>query len=262
MFSWRGRRQLIAFLVVVTPLAVIAFVTVKNAIPAPSCTDNRQNQHETGLDCGGECISCGFKYPQAVKVFWARAVPVRQDMYDVAAEIENPNERLSSVDVEYQFTLFDDFGPVTTRAGKTFIYARERSLVIEAGIETVRPATRAEFQILNVKWQEKPDLAPTVIAERRDYSVVEDQGKKGSKILITLFNKSPYDFLKTEVNVAVLDKDQNLLGVNKIVAESLLSQSRRDLVSLWPEEFTGAISVINVQPRVNIFDPRTIVKPQ
>lgn len=262
MFSWRSRRQLVISAIVITPLVAITFLIVRNAIPVPTCVDNRQNQQETGVDCGGECISCQLKYPQPIKVFWARAVPVRENSYDVAAEIQNPNEYLSSVDVEYEFSLYDDFGPVTTRAGKTFLYAQERTLVIQPNIETVRQASRAEFRIMHVTWQEKRDLAPTIIAERRDYHVVENGNQKQSVVDITLFNSSSYDFARGEVQVAVLDKDQNLLGVNTIEVENILSQTRRTIQSLWPQAFTRDVTVINVQPRVNIFDPHTILKPQ
>jgi len=262
MFSWRAHRQLVVFLIVISPLIAAGIFVVQYAIPTASCFDNKQNQHELGIDCGGECFSCELKFPQSIKVFWSRAVPVRKDSYDVAAEIENRNERVSSVDAEYEFTLYDEFGPITKRTGKTFLYAQERTLVIEPNIETPRAANRAEFRIVHVEWQEKKDLAPTIIAERRQYNLVDDHGKKHSEVGITLFNSSPYDFASVEVQVAVIDKDQNLLGVNKIIVENLRSQSRQDIKSIWPQQFAGEVSVINVQPRVNIFDERSILKPQ
>jgi len=240
----------------------IGFFVIKGAIPVSSCFDTRQNQDETGIDCGGSCISCELKYPKPMRVFWARAVPVRENSYDVAAEIENQNEFLSSVNVEYEFTLYDQFGPVTKRTGKTFLYAQERTLVIEPNIETTRSANRAEFRIIHVDWQDKRNLAPTIIAERRNYSVVKDHDKKQSEVDVTLFNKSAFDFAKMEVQIAVLDKEGNLLGVNKIMAENFLSQSRQVIKSVWPQEFGGEVGVINVQSRVNIFDPDMILKPQ
>ena len=29
--------------------------------PAPNCFDGKKNQEETGIDCGGSCISCEVK---------------------------------------------------------------------------------------------------------------------------------------------------------------------------------------------------------
>ena len=65
-----------------------------------------------------------------------------------------------------------------------------------------------------------------------------------------------------EVQIAVLDKEGNLLGVNKIAVENFLSQSRQVVKSVWPQEFGGEVGVINVQSRVNIFASDTILKPQ
>lgn len=262
MFSWRSQKQFVVFLIVISPIVVAAFFIIKGLIPVATCFDNKQNQSETGLDCGGSCVSCELKYPKAITVFSSRAVLVSENFYDLAAEIENPNEFLSSVRVGYEFKLYDRFGLVTTRIGTTFLYAQERTLVIEPGISTTRSAERAEFRITSVDWQEKRDLTPTIIAEQRVYSVVEVQGKKQSVVDITLMNKSAYDFAKVEMQVAVLDKEKNLLGVNKIVMEDFLSQSRQVVRSIWPREFVGEISVINVQARANIFDPHVILKPQ
>lgn len=262
MFSWRSQKQFIVLFIVMAPIVVAVFFIVKGLVPVDTCFDNKQNQNEIGLDCGGLCSSCELKYPKAITVFSSRAVLVSENFYDLAAEIENPNEFLSSLRVEYEFKLYDRFGLVTTRTGTTFLYAQERTLIIEPGISTTRSAERAEFRIIRVDWQEKRDFAPTIIAEQRAYSVVEVGGKNQSVVDITLLNKSPYDFAEIEVQVAVLDKEKNLLGVNKILTENFLSQSRFVVRSIWPQEFVGEISVINVQPRANIFDPHVILKPQ
>lgn len=262
MFSWRSRRQLVISAIVITPFVIAALFIIRYAIPEPTCFDEKQNQQETGVDCGGGCISCQLKYPQPIKVFWARAAPVRENSYDVAAEVQNPNEYLSSADVKYEFSLYDDFGPVTTRIGKTFLYAQERALIIQPNIETMRSITRTEFRITHVTWQEKRDLSPTIVTERRDYRMVENGNQKQSIVDITLFNASSYDFAKVEIHVAALDSDQNLLGVNMIEIENMLSQSRRTIQSIWPQAFTRDVAVINVQPRVNIFDPHSMLKPQ
>ncbi|MDZ4260558.1 MAG: hypothetical protein U1A25_02735, partial [Candidatus Sungbacteria bacterium] len=244
-------------------LLVAAFFTIKRVIPEPTCFDNKRNQNESGVDCGGSsCFSCELKYPRPITVFWARAVAVNEESYDLAAEIENSNERLSSVAIEYEFTLYDDFGPVTKQIGKTYLYAQERTLVVEPNIQTMRRATRAEFRILRADWLEKNETKPTIIAERRAYKVIDEQGRKTSEVEITLFNQTPYDFREVEVHVAVLDKDENLLGVNKILVENLLSQTRQMVKSLWTGELQGTVAVIKVEPRVNIFDPHMIIKPE
>lgn len=263
MFSWRSRRQLVTFLIIISPLVVAAFFTIKRLIPEPTCFDNKRNQNESGVDCGGSsCLSCELKYPRPIKVFWARAVESNETSYDVAAEVENPNERLASVAVEYEFALSDDFGPITKKTGKTYVYAQERTLVIEPNIETTRKATRTEFRILRTDWLEKSDTKPTIIAERREYKVVDAHGRKTSEVEMILFNQSPYDFREVEVHVAVLDSNENLLGVNKIIVENLLSQTRQTVKSLWASELQGTIAVIKVEPRVNIFDPHVIIKPE
>src|SRR3989338_4310772 len=112
MPSWRVRRQLIILLIFATPLAVVTFWAFSKFLPEASCTDNRKNQEELGVDCGGPCGPCELKDPKPVALYWTRVVPVRENSYDIAVEIENVNEVLSSADVEYEFTLRDNLGPI------------------------------------------------------------------------------------------------------------------------------------------------------
>lgn len=262
MFSWRARRQLLIFLIVIAPFAAGGIYLIERSLPDPTCFDKKQNQDETGVDCGGSCIPCSLKYPRQMTVFWARAVPTRQGTYDLAAEIENPNEMLSSTAVDYEFSLVDSFGQVAKKQGRTFIYAQERTLIIETNLQASRNPTKAEFRILGVEWQVKSDPKPNVVVEKRDYQVIEEDGRKFSQVTMIVANGSPYDFKSAEINVAALDASENLLGANRITIENLTSGERRSLKSLWPGVLPGDPASIRADVRVNIFDPNTILKPQ
>lgn len=262
MFSWRARRQLLIFFIVIAPFVAGGIYLVERSLPSPTCFDKKQNQSETGIDCGGSCIPCSLKYPKPLTVFWARAVPTRQGTYDLAAEIENPNELLSSTAVDYEFSLVDSFGQVAKKQGRTFLYAQERTLIIETNLQANRPPTKVEFKVLGVEWQVESDPKPNIVVERRDYQVIEETDRKFSQVLMTVTNSSAYDYKSAEINVAALDGSENLLGANRITIENLKSGERRTVKSLWPGVLPGEPATIRADVRVNIFDPNTILKPQ
>ncbi len=58
----RIKKQLIYgfFYICVLGIVVLLFLSPK-LTPAPSCSDNIQNQGETGVDCGGPCLPCYLK---------------------------------------------------------------------------------------------------------------------------------------------------------------------------------------------------------
>lgn len=248
--------------VVAIPIVVAGIYVIRRVIPVSSCFDNKLNQEETKVDCGGTCVPCALKYAKPLAVYWARVVPVRSGVYDVAAEIENPNELASSANVQYEFGLYDDFGPVVKRTGHTFIFAQERMLVIETSLESRRRPSRAEFKILKTDWRPESDLKPTIAVERREYKEIDELGKTHSLVEATLVNQSSFDLAKLEVQIAVIDAQENLLGANRMLVENLHSGERRVIKSVWPEKLHGNPVVIKVEPRVNIFDPLTILKPE
>lgn len=253
MLSWRTRRQLIAFLIVTVPLAVFGFWFVAKSLPESSCFDNRKNQGELETDCGGPCAPCELKNPKPVTLFWARVVPVRENSYDAVALIQNPNLVLSSAEVQYEFTIFDGFTPVATRRGTTFLFAQERTYVVESNIRTAREPTQVEFKITNIAWQFRQEQKPNLVVERRDYRVEQAEERKQSMVEAKILNRTVFDFKEVEVRAVILDEQENLLGSNRTIIEEMQAGSSRMVKFIWPEEIKGHIGSVVVEPRVNIF---------
>ncbi len=259
MFSWRVRRQIIAFLIAALPLAITVFWGASKLIPAPSCFDNQKNQGELGIDCGGPCEPCELKNPAGIKVFWARSVWVR-DTLNAAALTENPNEFAGGEQVLYEFTFFDERGLVARRIGETFILPRERVHIIESGISASREPTRVEFRITSVKWRLPDSSSPSLVVKRRDYKTVEENGRRESLVEAEIENRSSLNLREVYVSFVVLGKDGNVLGLNKVLAENIVAGSSKTVRSIWPQEFTEEAATIEVEPRVNMFDPNVIFR--
>lgn len=262
MFSWRAKRQLIILSIPALLILGLGFLFFRQLLPTSTCFDNKKNQSEFAVDCGGPCGPCELKNPKSLETFWARAVLVRPQTYDVAAEIRNPNEVLSSAKIEYEFILFDNFGLVARKVGETFILPQERTHIIEANLNTTREPSRVEFKVLDIDWQFKKQEPSNLIVERRDYRIVDSDGKKQSLVEASILNRSPFNFSEVLVNFVVLDKQGNLLGANKILVENLLAGSHQVVKSIWPQKLNGEATTISVEPRVNFFDPTIIIKPR
>lgn len=261
MVSWRARRQLIAAGVAALIVGVVLFRVTFRFIPASTCFDSRQNQGELGIDCGGPCAPCELRNPQAVRILWARAVPVRAATYAVVAQIENPNEVLSSNDVEYEFTLFDGIGEIARKTGKTFLLAQERAPVIETNIETNRVPTRVEFRIPHVTWQDTQTDRPNVIVEKRDYQLAGEGAQAHSEVSADIANRSAFGLRNVEADILVYDENGNLIGANQIAIENLAAGARQAIKSIWPGELRGSQKTVEVTLRVNVFNPFIFLRP-
>lgn len=259
---WRARRQFAVLLIFAFIAGVILATNFRKIIPAPTCFDSKKNQGEGEADCGGPCKSCELKHPKDIISYWARYVQVRDDSYDVAAFIENPNQNLFSERLEYEFTLFDSLGIIAHRAGRTFIYPQEKVYLVEANLNTTREPTHAEFKIKGVEWGFQDTVWPNFATEKKEYKTLEFDGKKQSVVEIELANKLPFGFREAEVTVLLLDKKENILGTQRTVIDDFLSRSSRSVRLTWPEEIKGAVANTIIEPRVNIFKSGAVLKPQ
>ncbi|MFY9463291.1 MAG: hypothetical protein WAP52_03860 [Candidatus Sungiibacteriota bacterium] len=262
MFSWRARRQLAAIAVVMAAAGGAALWFGVRFIPTPSCFDNRQNHGEIGIDCGGPCTPCELRNPKELSLFWVRISPAGGDLYDAVALVENRNQILASGDIRYEFTLFDELGLVARKSGTAFIYPQERLYVVEPALHTTRKPTRVEFRVTGIVWRTSQESPPIIVVEHRDYAIVGEGAKKQSTVTADLLNASSFSFRAFEVTVAVFDPAGNLIGANKVAGDDFATDSRMRIKSLWPSALSGDVGKIEIIPRVNLFNPDTIIKPQ
>lgn len=262
MFSWRARRQFAAIGVVLFIAVAIAAWFGVRFIPSPTCFDNVRNHGEIGVDCGGPCAPCELKNPKALAIFWARTTRAGKDLFDTTALVENQNEFLASSDIAYEFTLFDELGIVAQKTGTAFIYPQERLYIIEPALRTTRRPVKVEFRIISMTWQLGHESPPQIVVERRDYMTTGDGEKKQSIVEAGVFNATSFDFRTLELDVLVFDPAGNLIGANKVADDMLTSGSRKVVKSIWPAALEGAVGKIEVYPRINLFAPDAVIKPQ
>ena len=231
-------------------------------IPSPTCFDNVRNHGEVGVDCGGLCAPCELKSPKALAIFWARTTRAGENLFDATALVENHNELLSSADMVYEVTLFDALGVVARKTGTAFIYPQERLYIIEPALRTTRRPIRVDFRILGMTWRLGNESPPQIVVEKREYTSTGEGEKKQGIVEMGIFNATSFDFRAFDLNVLVFDAAGNLIGANKVTADTFTSGSHMNSKSIWPQALEGTIGKIEIYPRINLFDPDIIIKPQ
>lgn len=259
--TWRGQKQLLILSAVLGPALILFVIFGYIALPNPSCADQKQNQGETGTDCGGPCVPCELKNPKSIQVVWVRALPLGNNSYDLAASIRNPNEVLSSRRLEYEFVLSDRFGVVLQKSGRSFIFPQDSAYIIEANIKTDRIPVKVKFNITDPGWELKAVERPNIAVGKKDYRVETIGDKISSVIVSDLTNRTPYNLRETEVRAVIFDRNQNVLGVSKIILDNFRTGTQREVKFIWPHELKGEIGTIEVEPRANTLDP-SIALPQ
>lgn len=248
--GFRERRQFIITGAIIIALAGFGYWAARSVLPTASCADNKKNQGETAVDCGGPCTSCSLKHPKAIEAFWARTVQAGEGRYDAAAEVRNPNAEVAAVSFGYEFKLFDAVGiPVVTRRGASFLYPGESAHLVEVGLATGRTVERATIEFSDEAWTATDVNVPDITAGNRQYVVEDFEGVLRSKVKAVITNRSLADLREIFVSAVVFDDERNLVGVHRTRLDELLAGQARPVELVWPSAFTAPVSSFVVEPR-------------
>lgn len=253
--DFRRKRQFIIIAVVAAVLFGIIFLLVYRLTPQPTCFDNRKNQNEEDVDCGGPCVSCALKHQEPLELSWSpRFFLVGDHQYDFVAEIRNPNLALGGTFL-YTFKIFDNTGfLLAERKGRSFMYPGETAHLIENSFVTERTIDHVNLEILGTTFTFSKDVEPDLIAGRKTYDIKTGiQGKQVSHVTTLLVNRTLEDQKNIMVNVLLYDKDGNVVGVNKTVVDSLASGVSMPLEFSWPSVVASVADSIMIEPRVTRF---------
>src|SRR3989344_954688 len=263
--DWRTRKQLTIVAIVFGVVAVfIIGISYYILYRSGSCIDNKKNQREEDVDCGGPCLPCAFKYQQPVEVFYARCIQVRPKNYDIVAEVQNPNDHLAANPLIYRVQLFDDAGAeVGRRENITYLYPNDRIYIIESNFVTERTVVRAVATVLDKEstWQFTNDIHPEITLGDKKYDVVKIDTQEMGHVSSELVNRESFGYQNVDVRVAILDADENIIGVAKTVLSKVAPGEEIKIEFTWPRSFNGVVSRIEMEARANGLESGNIFLP-
>lgn len=253
--DWRQQRQLTILLFLFAIIGTFLFSVYERYKPIPTCFDNKKNQTEQDVDCGGPCIPCQFLQTKNIEIFWAKALRAREGSYDAVAFIKNPNFYYGSLAMRYQFELFDENGTIIAlRSGNTFILPNESVHIIEADMRTTLTVKSVVFKVLGADLVFVRDQLPVkdIAIVKRTYEVRTNvRGGKQSVVTAELLNNTLDQFSRAFINMLLFDKDRNIIGANRTAIEDLKPGETRTLTFIWPEVISNAIESMEGRVRVN-----------
>lgn len=201
--------------------------------PAPSCFDNRQNGGETGVDCGGPCISCEIKNLQPISLLPAILFSADRN-FSAAAEIRNLNVG-HGAKFDYEVNFYDAAGKNLKNIKNTgFIYGGEsKSLIDGARITTGIPA-RAEIKILepSLIWLRQTDFFNPPHKLEAVNAVIENE--QAVVVSGRISNLNNYALSRVIAGAFLVDKLVIKIGASKTLLENLDSFGSQDFKIIIP----------------------------
>lgn len=253
--SWASKRQFKYFSVFVLVIVLIIFAIIYPLLfKKPTCTDNKQNGTETGIDCGGTCsLMCKGDVSDPV-VLWSRAFPVTGSYYNLVAYVENRNKNSAILNAKYEFRIYDSNNKLLgRREGTTFITPNQQFAVFEprfnSGESTIKTVTFEFIQPL--VWIKKDPILQTIPVFVNNIVFTPD--KDTSSLSATINNDSIYDLPEFDVVAILYDADHNAINASKTHKDGIISNTKLPVIFTWPEPLPTIPVTKEVMIQINPF---------
>lgn len=264
--TYRFKKQFIIITVLVVILLIFGFLFYLFSRPAPSCYDGIKNQGEEEVDCGGPCIPCEVKSLKPVKVIWVKALAIKdkQGVYDVAAQIRNPNQNYGLSKLSYEFKLYDESDSlIFSKKNSTFILPNETKYIIEPRLEVNQSISKISLVLEPGEpgdWQKLKDFEKNqLFIKNKNYQLLES-GPGFSQVSGIVKNASAFDFDKVQINVILFNQQHEVVGVNKTEMRTLLSGEERYFLTTWFSKIEDEVFFVDVEAETNVFIDENFMK--
>lgn len=251
LISWRIKRQIISFLVVVGFVGGVVGIIVYLYVPEQTCSDGVQNQEELGVDCGGPCEPC-ITNPKDIAVLWTRVIKIDEGFYEAASLIENPNLFYGLSSFRYRFKLYDSKNVlVAVKEGQTFLNPQDKFAIFETRINTgEREATKAIVEIEQAtEWEYLNKEKPSIVVSRKSFS-----NEPFPVASAYLYNESLFPVNDIYAYIVLSDRDGNAMAVSSTKVSSLAGESGKEITFTWPAPFAELPSSSEIYTRIKLFE--------
>jgi len=254
--DWATRRRIFYILIVLAVLGLVGFLLISPSLnKAPTCTDNKQNGDETGVDCGGSCqLACVYQVNQ-IKIDWSRAFRVVDGRYNAVAYLENSNQNTAINKINYRFRFADkDNVYIGKRDGSTYVPPSGKFAVFEPAIDlgnSIPVYTTFEFTEAPV-WiqvaQEKIDQLKVLFS---DIKLVNEDTSPA--LSATIKNTSLFQIPEVNVVAILYDASGNAVSASRTYLDVLQGEESSVVNFTWIEPFAKKVVSEEIIPIFNIF---------
>lgn len=226
---------------------------------AATCFDGQQNQNEEGLDCGGPCaMSCELLTVKDLQVEWAKAIFLKDGLYDLAAKINNINPNYGLGRFDYTFKLYDKSGQLLMeKKGSSFSLPNQKKYIVETNVASVAAPTKVELIIQpseKTDWQKLTNdfATPDIFVQDKQFKYLENKAGESQASGI-IKNNSVFDLDKIIVSVALFNESKKVIGVNKTEVYTIPAGQERYFSVSWYSALSGEVKSADMLADTNLF---------
>jgi hypothetical protein len=245
------------YLLIITGIGYLFYIIALK--PAPSCFDNKQNQEEEEIDCGGPCQTCATRYLDDIQAQRALLIDSPIDGESILIfQIENPNAHFGAESLNYKVSLYPDKvdgTPVLLQfQADSYVYPAELKTVIYLGVgadsEDVR---RIDIDIVDVQWLPREEYSRPETIVRSVETELRDEGSLRPKLAIigVVRNENAYDLSSVDLSVQISGAFGRVSIASKASIGAIEGFSDKDFEIIIPLR-PNQILDLGAKPRITV----------
>lgn len=184
-----------------------------------SCFDNRRNQGEIEVDCGGPCESCDIKRLQPIRVMPIELFSDQDGTVSALIELRNPNVAYGAENFSYTLKIYDSGKNLLGETSEdSFIYPGEIKFIVEANLPVSGAPKSAEFETKSFSWRKASEFsAPKT--QTRDIKI----GVQDGRVVVSgfLVNQNSYALREAAIHAVILDEFGKPVGISKTLVQNI-----------------------------------------
>ena len=241
----------VSFLVVLFFIFIVFyFIWLK---PAPTCFDNKKNQNEIGIDCGGFCMACEIRTLAPIEMVWERHFQT-DSQTAIAIEIKNSNITYGADKFSYNIDIYGKNGnKLKSILGNTFIYSSEIKYLVE--FSDIKYSDIGEIKVFfdNMNWKMDAEF-PRPKAQIREKSTIGREGG-GVEINGIFVNDNAYPLSKIKLVGFLSTQNGIKIGVSKTELSNIAAFEEKSFKMIFPKNISIASMATSTQFEFAAADP-------
>lgn len=246
-----GRRFIILGIIVLLAIAAASAIAYFSLHKAPSCMDGKQNQDETGIDCGGGCTTVCSAAAAAPIVSFTRALPITDTRTDLVAYVTNPNPDAQAKGAKYTVDLYD--------AARTQVGEKKGTIDLPAGAQTaiyIPNAYAGNDPVAQVFLSFDDGLVWTRATALPNTPVVRGTQLAGTadapRILASIENQGVTPLTGVKLIATVFDSAGNAMAASQTVLPTIAADATAQATFTWPVAFPADVARVDVRPVLSL----------
>lgn len=175
---------------------------------------------------------------------------LNENEYAGFARIKNINLDWGVPELTYTAVLKSLGGTEVTRiSGQTFVLPASEKLIVFSKFKSDMKPETIDFSIPEPKFLLKPEIAAVTLEVGR----VEINSAQELTVSAVVKNTTPYVIKQISLPVILLDRNNEVIGVNFYSLNDLASLESRSFQYFWPKSIPNVVRA-EITPELNIFD--------